>query len=319
MNELQVQYTQATLDIVNWDEFQANVQEVVSKYENYLPTAGTINADKDTRATLNKLIKSIDERRKEIKGDFTKPLTEFEGKLKDAVAPLKEVVSKIDAGIKEIEEQERTYRRDAVKMFLANESAKYNLDARIFDSLIESYGNKKGNFKKDGFTLLKKAADELSEIVQNEYQAQEKRRKDISIIASRCEQYGLTSAPYERMLDTFDLSDILTQIDDDKERLIIEQEAKEAREKAQEERRRQALEQAQAEAGEYSIVDNETGEIVATVEPEPANKQVVYQLKANLTATFSTLEEKDAFKELLNQFNVNLEVTSFKEMETMHE
>ena len=57
MQELQVKVTQAQVEIIDREKFEQNINEVVTKYQNYTVTAATIKDDKQTLADLRKLDK----------------------------------------------------------------------------------------------------------------------------------------------------------------------------------------------------------------------------------------------------------------------
>jgi len=59
MQELQVEITQAKVKIIDREKFEQNINEVVTKYQNYTVTASTIKDDKQVLANLRKQIRHI--------------------------------------------------------------------------------------------------------------------------------------------------------------------------------------------------------------------------------------------------------------------
>ena len=63
MQELQVKITQAQVEIIDREKFEQNINEVVTKYQNYTVTASTIKDDKQVLANLRKLDKQVSDER----------------------------------------------------------------------------------------------------------------------------------------------------------------------------------------------------------------------------------------------------------------
>lgn len=114
---LQVAYTpaQITFDIDGLKEY---VSEKVKVYENVVVTEDNVKLAKKDIAALRKVAKSIDDRRKEIKKNFTAPLTEFEKSLKEVNGLIDNVVNPMDKQVKAIENGHKEERRnECAKMF----------------------------------------------------------------------------------------------------------------------------------------------------------------------------------------------------------
>ena len=79
----------------------------LEKYKGLVVTEDEITKAKATRASLNKVAKMIDERRKELKKEFLKPYEAVEAQTKELVSMINEVNSTIDEQIKEFERQEK--------------------------------------------------------------------------------------------------------------------------------------------------------------------------------------------------------------------
>ena len=163
MQELQVKVTQAQVEIIDREKFEQNINEVVTKYRNYVVTASTIKDDKKTLANLRKLDKQVSDERIRNKKVLSEPADEFDKYVKNAIQPLKDIITKIASDVKEFEEHQEALRLDTVKSYIANKSAEYMLDPRIFDEKALEY-IKGGDFMADGVTLKKATMQSLDDL-----------------------------------------------------------------------------------------------------------------------------------------------------------
>ena len=88
----------------NKEELEAAVRAKIAGYENVVYTEENIKAAKNDRAELNKLIKAIEERRKQVKNIINEPYAVFEAELKEITALINEPVALIDQQVKAFEE-----------------------------------------------------------------------------------------------------------------------------------------------------------------------------------------------------------------------
>lgn len=92
---------------INYEELKKELAVSLEKYKGLVVTEDEITKAKATRASLNKVAKMIDERRKELKKEFLKPYEVVEAQTKELVSMINEVNSTIDEQIKEFERQEK--------------------------------------------------------------------------------------------------------------------------------------------------------------------------------------------------------------------
>ncbi|MTT67228.1 DUF1351 domain-containing protein, partial [Parasutterella excrementihominis] len=311
MQELQAKVTQAQVEIIDREKFEQNINEVVSKYENYTVTAATIKDDKQVLADIRKLKKQISDERIKIKRELSQSADEFDKYIKDTSEPMDKVIDKIASDVKEFEDHQKAVRLDTVKSYLANKAAEYMLDPRIFDEKALEY-IKAGDFMADGVTLKKVTMKSLEDMVTFEYQKQQEHEKEKATISGQCAEYGMTDQPYIRMLQSMSLADVMQQIMADYQ---FEKQKAETR-RAEEEREQllatqRAKEQEQAQVStESRHFDPETGEILengqspkndieALREAENGLKQ--YKQKMTLEVYFESADEKEHFKATLAQ------------------
>lgn len=294
MQELQVKVTQAQVEIIDREKFEQNINEVVAKYQNYTVTAATIKDDKQVLADLRKLKKQISDERIKIKRELSQSADEFDKYIKDTSEPMDNVINKIANDVKEFEEHQKAVRIDTVKGYLANKSAEYMLDPRLFDEKALEYV-KASDFMADGVTLKKATMKSLDDMVTFEFQKQQEFEKAKSAISGLCAEYGMTDSPYIRQLKDLTLAEVFEQIKADYEF---------------EKQKEQTKQQEQApKSTETPNFDPETCEILdgGQIPPnEPnahrgaENGSEDYNIKMGLTVFFKTIEEKERFKKALS-------------------
>lgn len=321
MQELQVKITQAQVEIIDREKFEQNINEVVTKYQNYTVTASTIKDDKQVLANLRKLDKQVSDERIRNKKLLSEPADEFDKYIKQAIQPLKEIIEKIDVDVKEFENHQKMVRLDTVKAYISNKSAEYMLDPRVFDEKATEY-IKASDFMADGMTLKKATMKSLDDMVTFEFQKQQELEKSKSAISGLCAEYGMTDSPYIRMLRDLTLAEVFEQIKAD---YAFQ------REKQELERARQELEQAsQPKSTETPKFDPETGEILDSEQiPQNETNELRgaenslkrYTQKMTVEVYLVDTADKDRFKATLEQagFAVkhNYKVSGYQRIEPL--
>ena len=331
MQELQVKITKAQVEIIDREKFEQNINEVVAKYENYTVTAGTIKEDKQVLADLRKLKKQISDERIKIKRELSQSADEFDKYIKDTSEPMDDVINKIANDVKEFEEHQKAVRLDTVKSYLANKSAGYMLDPRIFDEKATEY-IKASDFMADGVTLKKTTMKSLDDMVTFEYQSQQQLEKAKATISGQCAEYGMTDQPYIRMLRDLTLVEALEQIKSD---YVFEKQKAEIRLAQEQAERLRASQEAKEEeqapkSTETANFDQETGEILDGGQiPQNTqnelrgaeNESKQYTQKMTLEVYFTNTTEKDRFKVALAQagfeHKTNYQVSGYQRIEPL--
>lgn len=331
MQELQVKVTQAQVEIIDREKFEQNISEVVAKYKDYTVTAATIKDDKQVLADLRKLKKQISDERIKIKRELSQSADEFDKYIKDTSGPMDNVIDKIANDVKEFEEHQKAVRLDTVKSYLANKSAEYMLDPRIFDEKATEY-IKASDFMADGVTLKKTTMKSLDDMVTFEHQSQQQLEKAKATISGQCAEYGMTDQPYIRMLRDLTLVEVLEQIKSDYAFEKQKAEMRLAQEQAERFRASQEVkEEEQApKSTETANFDPETGEILDGGQiPQNAqnelrssgNEPKRYTQKMTLEVYFTSTDEKDRFKVALAQagfeHKTNYQVSGYQRIEPL--
>ena len=294
MNEIKVVVQDAIISIEEQTKVEQQINEIAKKFKNYLPTADTLPADRATRAELRKVTKSLDDKRKEIKRDFNKPLKEFETWVKKASKPLDDAIDAIDKGIKEIEENERLIRISAIESAFKSLAETAGLDPRIFVQNYENY-NKAANFNQHK-QLKKGILDEIAVAVDYELQKQQARKNDVASISELASEKSLATSPYIRDLDSGKgLNEIIADMlydakvrDEEKARREAEQA------KRDEEMARRASEfEAQRLQDDFNTPDNATKQATQAVN---VIKEQMYQQQIETTLGTENEPEQEAKK-----------------------
>lgn len=106
MNEIEVRVEQRPGEIKsNLDDLAAALRNQMQAYEELEVTEDNIPERKNDLATLRKMSKAIDDRRKDVKREWDKPLKEFEAKVKDVTDIIGAQITRIDGSIKAFDQK----------------------------------------------------------------------------------------------------------------------------------------------------------------------------------------------------------------------
>lgn len=304
LEDIQITFEPAKVAFSDFGAFEAGIEQAVAKYGTFDLEVNTIEEVKRARTDLNKLSKSLEDRRKEIKGKINEPYAEFEKAYKAPYSKLKGLIDTLKQQIDGYEENQKALRKDVVHNWFKQKAIEGNLNPEIFEQYLDGYTNA-GQFKKDSFQLLKKTETELEAIVLNELQKQNQKDQDISIISNQCATHNIGPATYIRAYESGQtLAEVLDNITKDVESAKLFKEQQEARKRAEEERKaeieRIAKEQAEASIKAY---DAETGEVIEDEpKPEPSSDKYVTTIKF-----WFSLEQANKLKEWLNANDIKFE------------
>lgn len=250
MNELttlervDIDYTPAVLTIQNKDVLDQAVDEFISKYENIIVTEETLKDAKNSKAQVNALKKALDDKRKEQKRIYNKPLNAFENEIKAYIQKLNNVYQSINDGVKFFEDKQRDERKQNVQAMIIEVAEANAVDPETVEIQKQ--------------WLLKSAtkAKTMSEIVEA-VQRQKRINKDIEMITEYCLKLNLPATRYIEIARDFDYWEAKKAVDADHEHLMQQKEAERAAKQAEVERQKEQL----VEVGDKQI-DSETGEVV---------------------------------------------------------
>lgn len=219
----------------NKEELEAAVRAKIAGYENVVYTEENIKAAKNDRAELNKLIKAIEERRKQVKNIINEPYAVFEAELKEITALINEPVALIDQQVKAFEEKQKEEKKAAIKATY-DENIGDLAEVLPFEKIFDSrYLNQTYKLA----TAQKEIVDKIDTV-----------KTDLETIDSLDSKYKLNAK--DVYIKTLDLSKALADLEEKLEADKRRKAEEEVERKRQEEIRKQkeAEEQAKREAEE---------------------------------------------------------------------
>ena len=102
---------------INYDQLKKQLDRSLKIYDSFEVTEDNIPISKTERANLNKLVKVIDDKRKELKKEFLKPYELVEKQCNELKGMIDGVVSKIDIGIKSFENKVKEEKYNEIKKY----------------------------------------------------------------------------------------------------------------------------------------------------------------------------------------------------------
>lgn len=91
----------------NYEELKQEITTRANDYKTLVYTDDNIKDAKSDRANLNKFIKVLDTKRKDVKKMMLEPYTEFEGQVKELIGIIGEANDNIDSQVKAYEQKKR--------------------------------------------------------------------------------------------------------------------------------------------------------------------------------------------------------------------
>lgn len=101
----------------NFEELKKEITDKAELYKNMVYTDDTIKEAKADKATLNKFIKVLEDKRKDVKKECLQPYEEFEKQIKELVTIVDEPVKLIDQQVKEFEDKKKANKLEKIKEF----------------------------------------------------------------------------------------------------------------------------------------------------------------------------------------------------------
>lgn len=276
-----IEYTPAVIKFNDPEAFKAAMAEVVQQYDGYEVTAVTIKQDKAVYTQLNKFWEALETRRKEIKGAVIDPYDQFKAEYDAGTEDFLRVRAGIGAAIQDYNEAQKRLRADHVAYVFAELAKASNLEPADFEVYHANFA-KADNFKssKTGKLDLKPTIiAEINAIFNEHIKKLQERADAVAAIEESAQAVELPSAPYVSLFEAGQtLPEVLKTIRAAADKARQEREEAEARRLADEARRQELQQQAAQEAaGCYTVVDNETGEIMDQPEPTHVTEPGVYQ------------------------------------------
>lgn len=292
MNELQVMVEQKPGEIKsNLDDLAEALRNQMQAYEELEVTEENIQERKNDLATLRKMSKAIDDRRKEVKKSWDGPLKEFETKVREVAVIIDEQIVRIDGEIKALDKKRIEEKQAHIKALYDEEIGEYAEYLPL--SVIKS---SKWDNKTCGDTEIRSDIQEMVLKVKSDLSA-------IKALNSEFEEKLL--AAYKASGNQLSVA-IQKHTDYTEAKIATEKALKEAQERKEreeaeraareEEQRRIASETAWNDQEQIPVVDTNTGAVVGIVPPD-LEPIVTFRVKGadNIDAvrTFMSMSEID--------------------------
>lgn len=257
--EFNVDFTPSQITINNEAKLKELVDATIARYGTLVFTDDNIPEAKQAKADLNKVARLLDDQRKAVKKEYSKPLKEFETKINGYTNQIKLVSEGINESISTFEESEKAKRLDKLVSTIEEISPNYGIDSSEL-TINPSWLNK-GNFTTKG-ELNKKTLEEVTFQMKQIADANKRIENDKAIIGNYAKAVGLEPESWVAQIENgLFASDLMKQIDatvvakrEREEREIKEQQAQAEYEQAMKELKERQI--------DNDVIDQETGEIL---------------------------------------------------------
>lgn len=168
MNELKIKdYELPKIEIKDYEELLEAVKNDCEKYKNYVVSETTLDSDTKKRAELNKMAKAIDDKRKEISNEISKPITEFKNKCDVLVKFYKDSSELLDIQIKKFETEEKNRKKNKIEDIF-NSNVNELKEVLPLEKIFDDKWLNKGNWKEDGTFKLEKDLIDRINVIRND-------------------------------------------------------------------------------------------------------------------------------------------------------
>lgn len=218
MNEMivSVEQTNGILNISNYDEIKVNVQASMELYKTMVFTEDTLIEAKSTVATLRKLSKCLDDKRKDVKRRYMQPYEEFEDKIKELQQIIAEPIELIAQQTKEYEDKRIEQKKEEIQKVYDNcieGMQEYLPLSRIYSKTWENKG-----------TSIKKIKEAIETLVDNAKMSVE----TIKNMHSDAEQKALDT--FKKTLDLAMSINVITKYEAEKAEILRKEQERKAEE-----------------------------------------------------------------------------------------
>lgn len=289
-----VEQTEGIVNISNFEEIKANVQASMELYKSMTFTEDTLSEARSTVATLRKLSKHLDDKRKDVKKKCMMPYEEFENKINELQNIIAEPIELITRQTKEYEDKRIKQKKEEIQQIYDDcieGMQEYIPLERIYDRTWENKG-----------TSAKKIKEAIETYVDNAKMSVE----TIKNMHSEAEQRALEA--FKKTLDLSVAVNLITKYEADKaeilkkeqERIAAEKERKRQEEKETEIKKTE-VQRAVKSADDAFIeaCNNAEDDISAAFDTEPFEQPHEYVLKI-----YCSESEKNKICEYINSLKV---------------
>lgn len=205
-----VNYTPAEIKLTNLEQLTNHVNKIAERYNGLVFTAEDKRMAEQSRSELLSIIKKLDNHRKEIKKECTKPIKEFEEEIKALVSVIDKPLEEIRTGLKEIEEGERLQREH----FLNKAIAKIEEDFEVSSDDI----TRKDNWLNKSFYTSRGAGKRLKDEITESFEQAQKdynhRLTQQRAVEAYCKAVDVDSVGWLGQLDYREAHEVIEAIDE---------------------------------------------------------------------------------------------------------
>lgn len=255
--EPNIEVNPTPIKINNLEQLEMAVNGVVTKYgQDFVVTSDNVADTKRMRANINKIAKSINDKRLETDRQYKKPMADFDKLMKGLGDKVKDLLDPLDSKIEEVETQERQARYDSVKTEIAEMAPNYGVSVTDIEVqpgwLLKSLSHKK---------LLEQIAEAMTQLRKD----RDQRATDIQTVRMYADQLELESSGWAALISKGEpVSDILAEMDAAAAKRDKERQKKAEKAKAAKEAQAAIDATHQVKQGDETI-DTDTGEVVPQV------------------------------------------------------
>lgn len=252
--EPNIEVNPTPIKINNLEQLEMAVNGVVTKYgQDFVVTSDNVADTKKMRANINKIAKSINDKRLETDRQYKKPMADFDKLMKGLGDKVKNLLDPLDSKIEEIETQECQARYDSVKAEIAEMAPNYGVSSTDIEIqpgwLLKSLSHKK---------LLEQIAEAMTQLRKD----RDQRATDIQTVRMYADQLELESSGWAALISKGEpVSDILAEMDAAAAKRDKERQKKAEKAKAAKEAQAAIDATHQVKQGDETI-DTDTGEVI---------------------------------------------------------
>lgn len=257
----------------DFDEFEKQINAAVATFQDLEMSIENYQLIKDNITTYKSLYDALENSRKKINNDITKPYKEFKTLYDEKIEPLEQLLEDLRNGRDEIDAHELKLRLDVVKATFEEKAEAAELEIDKFADQYASFGLKK-YFKSGKYELKQDTLDEIDAIVLAEYDKVQEFKQSVEMINETAQDFELLPGAYIKHLENgTSVTDIIKMMREHRKEKQLEDERRLAHQQAEAERKaeieRLAVENANANIKAY---DADTGEILddGTFSHEPS-------------------------------------------------
>lgn len=247
----------------DFDEFEKQINAAVATFQDLEMSIENYQLIKDNITTYKSLYDALENSRKKINNDITKPYKEFKTLYDEKIEPLEQLLEDLRNGRDEIDAHELKLRLDVVKATFEEKAEAAELEIDKFADQYASFGLKK-YFKSGKYELKQDTLDEIDAIVLAEYDKVQEFKQSVEMINETAQDFELLPGAYIKHLENgTSVTDIIKMMREHRKEKQLEDERRLAQQQAEAERKaeieRLAVENANANIKAY---DADTGEIL---------------------------------------------------------